>query len=54
MRFNRPDIRPYQFEPARDMDIGDGDDGSSCDPDPEISDSVIEYFFLSLLMENAG
>ena len=22
VRFNRPDIRPYQFEPARDMDIG--------------------------------
>ena len=38
VRFHRPDVRPYQFEPARELDNDDGDDDSNSDPDPEMRD----------------
>ena len=38
VRFHRPDVRPYQFEPARELDKDDGDDGSNSDPDPQMRD----------------
>ena len=34
VRFYRPDVRPYQFEPARELD----NDGSNSNPDPVMRD----------------
>ena len=46
LRFQRPDVRPYQFEPARNLENGDVEDGSdNSDLDPEMRDNW--YFFLS-------
>ena len=53
LRFQRPDVRPYQFEPARNVENGDVDDGSdNSDLDPEMRDNwyfffIIQAFFMS-------
>ena len=52
LRFQRPDVRPYQFEPARNVENGDVDDGSdNSDLDPEMRDNwyfffIIQAFFM--------
>ena len=47
LRFQRPDVRPYQFEPARNVENGDVDDGSdNSDLDPEMRDNWYFFFII--------